>query len=40
VQGVIRSTFLVNKSWEILQEYRNIRAKWHAERLLKELKDV
>ena len=37
VQGVIRSTFLVNKNWEILEEYRNIKAKWHAERLLKEL---
>jgi peroxiredoxin Q/BCP len=37
VQGVIRSSFLVNKSWEILKEYRNIRAKWHANRLLEEL---
>jgi len=34
---VIRSTFIVDKSWEVLQEYRNIRAKWHAERILKEL---
>ncbi len=37
VQWVIRSSFLVNKSWEILSEYRNIRAKWHANRLLEEL---
>lgn len=37
VQWVIRSTFIVDSKWEILKEYRNIRAKWHAERLLKEL---
>ena len=37
VQGVIRSTFIVDNSWEILEEYRNIRAKWHAERVLKWL---
>ena len=35
VQGVIRSTFLVNKEGEILEEWRNIRAKGHAERILK-----
>jgi len=34
---VIRSTFVVDNHWEILAEYRNIRAKWHAERILKEL---
>jgi len=37
VQWVIRSSFLVNKSGEVLSEYRNIRAKWHASRLLEEL---
>lgn len=37
VMGVIRSTFLVNKNGEVLSEWRNIRAKGHAERLLKEL---
>lgn len=37
VQWVIRSTFIVSKEGEILKEYKNIRAKWHAERLLKEL---
>ncbi len=37
VQWVIRSTFIFNNKWEILSEYRNIRAKWHAERILKEL---
>lgn len=37
VQWVIRSSFILSKDWEILNEYRNIRAKWHAERLLREL---
>ena len=37
---VIRSTFIVDKSWEVLKEYRNIRAKGHAERILKELKNI
>jgi peroxiredoxin Q/BCP len=36
-QWVIRSTFLVDDKWEILQEWRNVRAKWHVERLIKEL---
>ena len=40
VKWVIRSTFLLNKKWDILQEYRWIKAKWHAERLLKELQNV
>ncbi len=40
VNWVIRSSFLLNSSWEILKEYKNIRAKWHALRLLNELKDV
>ena len=38
--GVIRSTFIVDKSGEVLKEYRNIRAKGHAEKLLKELKEL
>ena len=37
VMWVIRSTFIINSGWELEKEYRNIRAKWHAERLLKEL---
>ncbi len=37
VMWVIRSTFIINNTWEVLKEYRNIRAKWHVERLLKEL---
>ena len=37
VMWVIRSTFIFDKKWDLLWEYRNIRAKWHAERILKEL---
>lgn len=37
VEWVIRSTFLFNHSWKLLKEWRNIRAKWHATRVLKEL---
>lgn len=37
VSWVIRSTYLVNKKWEVLKEWKNIRAKWHVERILKEL---
>lgn len=37
VMWVIRSTFLISKDWEVLKEWRNIRAKWHAERILKEI---
>lgn len=34
---VIRSTFIVDKNWAILKEFRNVKATWHVERLLKEL---
>ncbi len=40
VYWVIRSTFIVDNSWEVIKEYRNIRAKGHAERVLKELKNI
>jgi peroxiredoxin Q/BCP len=36
VMGVIRSTFLIENG-EILESWKNIRAKWHAERILKAL---
>ncbi|GAB0174135.1 MAG: peroxiredoxin [Candidatus Altimarinota bacterium] len=35
--GVIRSTFLLDENGEILQEWRNVKAKGHAEKLLKEI---
>ncbi len=37
IKWVIRSTFLVDEDWKILKDYRNIRAKWHALRILNEL---
>lgn len=37
VLWVIRSTFIFDKKWDLVKEYRNVRAKWHAERVLKEL---
>lgn len=38
VMWVIRSTFLVSKTWEILKEWRSVKAKWHVEKILKEIK--
>jgi len=40
VNWVIRSTFILDKDWVLLKEYKNIRAKWHVEKLLKELKKL
>ena len=37
VMWVIRSTFIFDKKWELLKEYKNVSAKWHAERVLKEI---
>ena len=37
VMWVIRSTFLLDQNWNILKEYRNVKAKWHAEKVLREL---
>lgn len=37
VQGVIRSTFLFNSDGKILQEWRNVRAKWHAAKVMREI---
>ena len=33
----IRSTFVLDENCNIVKEYRNVKATWHAERLLKEL---
>lgn len=35
--GVIRSTFLLGGDGKILKEWRNVKAKGHAEKILKEL---
>lgn len=37
VQGVIRSTFLIDSKGTILREWRNVRAKGHTLRVLEEL---
>lgn len=37
VQGVIRSTFLIDKTGNVIQGWKNVRAKGHAERILKEV---
>lgn len=37
VTGVIRSTFLFDSSGSILQEWRNVRAKWHAAKVYREI---
>lgn len=38
VTGVIRSTFLLDASGKTLLEWKNVRAKWHADRTLKEVR--
>lgn len=37
ITWVIRSTFLVSNNWDILKEWRNVKATWHAEKVLREL---
>lgn len=37
VQGVIRSTFVLDSSGKILQGWKNVKATGHAEKILKEL---
>lgn len=37
IQGVIRSTFLLDKSGNILKERRNVKATGHVEKIMKEL---
>jgi peroxiredoxin Q/BCP len=33
----IRSTFILNEKGEVIQEYKNVKATWHVERLLWKL---
>jgi len=37
VQGVIRSSFLLDRKGNILQSWKNVKAKGHVEKILKEL---
>ena len=39
-EGIIRSTFIVNPDGEIVWEKRNVRAKGHAERVLKIVREL
>jgi peroxiredoxin Q/BCP len=36
-EWVIRSTFLLDKDSKIIKERRNVKAKWHVEKVLKDL---
>ena len=37
VFGIVRSTFVLDQQGKIVKEYRKVRAKDHAQQLLKEL---
>lgn len=39
-RGVIRSTFLLNQSWDVVKEWRNVKATWHAQRIYKAVLDL
>jgi peroxiredoxin Q/BCP len=39
-EGVIRSTFIINPQGEIVQEYKNVKAKGHAKKVLEDLKEI
>jgi len=36
---VIRSTFLLDQEWTVLKEWKNVKATWHAERVLSYIKE-
>lgn len=38
--GVIRSTFLLDSQWKIIKEWRNVKATGHAEKVLREIKEI
>jgi peroxiredoxin Q/BCP len=38
VHWTIRSTFLLDHSWKILKEWRNVKAAGHVEKIINELK--
>ncbi len=38
--GLIRSTFFIDENGYIIKEWRNVRAKGHAARILKEVQDL
>lgn len=38
--GLIRSTFLLDHEWNILKTWKNVRATGHAEKVLREIKEI
>jgi len=39
-EGVIRSTFIINPDGEIVKEYKKVRVKEHAKKVLEDLKEI
>jgi peroxiredoxin Q/BCP len=39
-EGVIRSTFIINPDGNIVKEYKKVKAKGHAQKVLEDLKDI
>jgi len=39
-EGVIRSTFIINPDGEIVKEYKKVKAKGHASKVLDDLKEI
>jgi len=39
-EGVIRSTFIINPDGEIVKEYKKVRVKEHAQKVLEDLKEI
>jgi len=37
-EWTIRSTFILDENCNVVKEYKNVKATWHAERVLKDLK--
>ena len=39
-EGVIRSTFIINPDGKIVKEYKKVRVKEHAQKVLEDLKEI
>jgi peroxiredoxin Q/BCP len=39
-EGLIRSTFIINPESKIVKEYKNVKAKGHAKKVLEDLKEI
>lgn len=38
--GIVRSTFIINKTGELIKEWRNVKVKGHAQEVLETLKNL